>query len=114
MPISRQEARCAWECDKKKDRRHLIIGWGIVILIFLICMSVRYNAYYYDDTFVLIDYAKALWLWISIHVRELFGVLSESGAGELIEEFGSITYYGATARLKLTIMSFIAGGAIAV
>ncbi len=114
MPVSRQEARCAWECDKKKERRHLIIGWGIAILIFLICMSIRYNAYYYDDKFVLIDYAKALWLWISIHVRELFGVLSESGANELIEEFGSITYYGATARLKLTLMSFIAGGALAV
>ena len=91
----------------------MVICLAAVILIFLICMSIRYNGAYYDKKFVPLEYIKSFGLAIKLGFQRLTGQITKEEAEAVIESFDSIIYLGAFARLKITLMSFVAGGALA-
>ena len=114
MLLSSVELRAAWRQDRHTDRKRFL-GLSIAaLLIFLLCMCFRYNAYYYEDKFVPIQYAKSLWLAGKLLWGRLFHTEFYANREAAISAMDSILYYGALARLKLTLMAFVAGGALAV
>lgn len=102
--------------DKRKDRKALVIAAAIAAAVFLLCMSVRYNAYYYQDKFMGFTYFKSLFLSLRLMISRLLHTsLYKEGAEAAIEAVGgSIIYLGALARLKLTLMAFVAGAALCI
>ncbi len=113
MPLSRQEARQVWLGDRHRERKRLLIAWLATAAVFLLCMCFRYNAYYFSDKFVPLQYAKSLFLAVRLLVSRIFGTDLYRQKDAAIAAVDSIIYYGALARLKITVMSFVAGGALA-
>jgi iron complex transport system permease protein len=108
MQISKQQVLEVWECDKRKERKGLLIAGTITLLIFVVNLCFRYNAYYFDKKFVPVEYFKSF----VTAIRLLFDRSVQSEA--LIEAIGSVEYYGALARLKITLMAFVSGAGLSV
>ena len=113
MLLSREEIWATWRNDKRRERRLLVIVCVIVALVFLACLSVRYNAIYYNDKFLPLTYAQSLWTALQIEVSHLFNGDLWYQREEVIASIGSIEYLGALARLRTCLMTFAAGAALA-
>jgi len=94
MKLQNEEIRLTWQSDKRKERQNLTLLFGGTILVFLFCMCFKFDAFRYESKFVPVDNFKSL----------LLPHLSDKG---------SIEYLGAVARLRVTLVSFISGGALA-
>lgn len=114
MQLTKQQMRETWERDKQKLRRRYAVAALAALAVFLLCLCFRYNAYYYEEKFVLSknleSYALALRL---LFARITNGALFQQ-KDSVIETFGSIAYYGALARLRITLVAFVSGAALAV
>lgn len=114
MRLTRAEVWQVWDYDRKKDRRRYLI-WGMAcLLVFLISLCFRFNAYYYPDKFIPVAHFKSYLVgW-----QCMWGKIFDNGAlakkEELIALIGEITYKGAWARLRETLMAAAAGGGLAV
>jgi iron complex transport system permease protein len=92
----------------------LFWAWALCCAVFLLCMCFRYNAYYYEDKFIPLTNLKNLWLAVRLLFGRIFGTALYAQREVAIQEADSVLYYGALARLKITVMAFLAGGALAV
>lgn len=113
MVLSKNQIRQIWLEDKKLERKHLAMAVAAALAVFLFCLCFRYNAYYFEDKFVPLSYFKSLFLAARLSFARLFGTEAADGADVLIDGIGRVTYLGAIARLKLTLMSFVSGAGVA-
>lgn len=114
MQLSREEIRRTWAENKRAQRRRLLIVLGITAAVFLLSLCVRYNAYYYEDKFVPLAYLKSYGLALRRLVAWVTkSALYDDSTAAMEAVGGSILYLGALARLKITLMAFLAGGATA-
>lgn len=114
MQLSREEIWQTWRSDRSRERRRLIVVAVVVAVLFLLCLSVRYNAYYYNDVFVPLTYAQSLWTAVKLQVAHLFDLPYWYQHDQVVAELGEINYLGALARLRTCLMTFCAGAALAV
>lgn len=114
MQLSKAELRNIWKLDKRKDRRRFAVAVAVLVAVFLFCLCFRYNGYYYEDKFVPLEYLKSFWLALKLLVSRIFGTVLYARRETVIEEFGSIIYYGALARLRITMMSLVAGAGLSI
>ncbi|MCD8144121.1 MAG: iron ABC transporter permease [Oscillospiraceae bacterium] len=114
MELPKSQLRQEWASAKRRERRTLGIALGVTAAVFLFCMCWRYNAVYYDEKFVPIQYAKSLWLALRLLIANLFHLPFAAQGEALIEATDSVIYYGAIARLKTTAMALVAGAALSV
>ncbi len=113
--LSTYDIQEIWQQDKAKERKRLITVCVIVDVLFLLCSMVRYDAYYYDDKFVPVKYVKSWTLGVRLLIAKLTGTYSDSAAEALIESVGgTVVYAGAFARLKIGLMSFVAGAGVSI
>lgn len=114
MQLSKEQLRQIWQQDTRKARRRLLAALAVTAAVFLFCLCFRYNAYYYEDKFVPAGYAKSFVLAVRLLFSRLTGGVLYDQREQAIELIGSITYFGALARLRITLMSFVAGAGLAV
>ena len=114
MRLSKEEIRLTWADDRKKERKRLFFALAVTTLIFLLCVCFRYNAYRFADRFVPLQYLKSYALAIQLFFSRLFGTGLWHRSDAVIEAFGSITYYGAIAQLRITLVALISGAALAI
>lgn len=114
MQLSKAELHSAWKLDKRTDRRRFVIAIAALTAVFLFCLCFRYNGYYYKDKFVPLEYLKSFWLALKLLFSRIFGTVLYARREMVIEEFGSVIYYGALARLRITLMSLVAGAGLAI
>ncbi len=114
MRLSKEGIRLTWVEDRKKERKNLIIALAATIVIFLFCICFRYNAYNFADKFVPLQYLKSYALAIRLFFSRLFGTGLWPRSDAVIEAFGSITYYGAIAQLRITLVALISGAALSI
>ncbi len=113
--LSTYDIQEIWQQDKAKERKRLITVCVIVAVLFLLCSMVRYDAYYFDDKFVPVKYVKSWALGVRLLIAKLTGTYSDSAAEALIESVGgTVIYAGAFARLKIGLMSFVAGAGVSI
>ena len=115
MRLTKDEVRCTWECDKKKDRRQIIIVIAAFVFVFLLCMCFRHLAYAYDDKFVPIYHLKVCFNEIKFFFASIFDPVTYATKNDVIASMGGTEYYGSFAgRLESTAMAAAAGAATAV
>ena len=114
MELPRELLRTEWAQKKRRERRRMGIAITATVAVFLFCMCWRYNAVYYDEKFVPLQYLKSLWLALRLLFADLFSLPLAAQADTLIEALDNVIYYGAIARLKTTLMALVAGAALAV
>lgn len=114
MQLSKQEMRTVWERDRKRSRRRFAAAAAISAAAFFLCLCFRYNAYYYPDKFVLAKNLEGYGLALRLLASRLTGGQLYYQRDAVIEAFGSVAYYGALARLRITLVAFTAGAALAI
>lgn len=114
MQLTKHQVRQVWDSDKKKNRRQLMIVGGITAAVFLISLCFRYNAYYFDKKFVPVEYFKSFVTALRLFFAKIIDSSLYDQRDILIDAIGSVEYYGALARLKITLMAFVAGAALSV
>ena len=114
MRLSKEEIRLTWVDDKRKERKIIILAIAATTLIFFLCICFRYNAYRFTDRFVPIQYMKSYSLAIKLLFSRIFGTGLWLRSDAVIEAFGSVTYYGAIAQLRITAVALISGAALAI
>lgn len=104
-----------WRQDRAKERKRLITVCAAIAVLFVLCSMVRYNAYYFDEKFVPVKYVKSWLLGIRLLIAKITGTYDEEAAQALIDSVGgSVMYLGAFARLKVSLMSFVAGAGVSI
>lgn len=111
MELTKRQMRESWERDRRAARRRYALAGAAALAVFLSCLCVRYNAYYYEEKFVPLQNLRGY----GLALRLLWGRIAHGAAqGQAaIEAFGSIAYYGALARLRITLVAFVSGAALA-
>lgn len=113
--LSSYDIDAIWQQDRAKERKRFITVCAAVAVLFVLCSMVRYNAYYFDEKFVPVKYVKSWALGIRLLIAKITGNYSEDAAQALIDGVGgSIIYLGAFARLKISLMSFVAGVGVSI
>lgn len=112
MRLSKDQLRDIWRQDIRKTRRRMWIALAVTAAVFLFCMCFRYNSYYYEDKFVPASYGKSLIFAVRLLFSRLTGGALYDQREAAIALLGSITYYGALARLRITAMSLVAGAGL--
>lgn len=113
--LSSYDIDAIWQQDRAKERKRFITVCAAVAVLFVLCSMVRYNAYYFDEKFVPVKYVKSWALGIRLLIAKITGNYSEDAAQALIDGVGgSIIYLGAFARLKISLMSFVAGAGVSI
>lgn len=114
MQLTKAQMRASWAWDRNRMRRRYGIAVGITLAVFVFCLCFRYNAYFYEEKFVLLENLKSY----ALALRLLFARFTDGALFQqrdaAIEAFGSIAYYGALARLRITLVSFVSGAALAI
>lgn len=113
MQLTRQQVRRVWESDKKKSRKQLLIAFCFTAALFLISLCFRYNAYYFDKKFVAEEYYRSFVTAVKLLFYRITSNPLYAEKEALINAIGSVEYYGALARLKITCMAFLAGAGLA-
>ena len=113
MDLSKSELRRGWEQERRRNRRDFWLAGGITLAVFLLCCSVRYNAYAFPDKFVPAQYLKSDLLALRLVLARLTGGSVEPTKEALIRQLGEVTYLGAVARLRITLMALVAGAGLA-
>ncbi len=104
-----------WQKDRAKEKKRFLTVCIIAAVLFLLCSFIRYNAYYFDEKIVPVKYMKSWMLGIRLIIAKVTGTYSDSTAEALIESVGgSVIYAGAFARLKISLMSFVAGAGVSI
>ena len=114
MQLSRQETRGVYLRERKKERIQFWTAVAVFLVSLLFCLSFRYNAYYYSDWFVPKKNFQSLLLGARILFSRFTGGVLWTDRVRVIENFGSIEFWGALARLKIELMAFVSGGALAI
>lgn len=114
MQLSRAQMRQAWDSDKKKKRRQMLLAIGITIVVFLICLSFRINTWDYDKIFVPLEHARIYTWRLGLCISKLFDTPFYQQYEKIVEIVGPISWVGAMQRVKITIMAFVAGAGLAV
>lgn len=114
MQLSQKEVRQAYLCDKRRQRKRLLWVWLACGAIFLFCLCFRYNGYYYEKKFVPLENLKSLVLAIRLLIGRIFGTALYQNRQAAIAAMGEVLYRGALAQLKVILMAFVSGGALAV
>jgi iron complex transport system permease protein len=112
--LSKAEIEQVWEQDKRIERKRLAIVVAASVVVFLICASVRYNAAYWSDKFVPVEYAKSIITAIQLQFAHLFNTQMWYSQDSIIDSIGYVEYHGALARLRTCLMTFGAGAALAI
>lgn len=94
MHLSKEQLRRIWLEDRRKERRRLGIALAATAAVFAFCLCFRYNAYYYEDKFVPVEYAKSLLLALKLLLARLTGSPFAAQREAAIASVGSILYYG--------------------
>ena len=113
MRLTKDQVRCVWESDRRKDRRQLAIAIAAFVFIFLLCMCFRYQAYSYSDKFVPLQYFKSIFQGIRFAIASLIDPVTYSHKQEMIDSIGQVYYGGAWNRLAITGMAAVAGAGLA-
>lgn len=113
MRLAEERLRAVWERDRRRERRRLGLTLAVAAAAFLLCLCFRYNAYYYADKLTPLENLKSLWLALRLLLARLADSALYARRDELIGAVGSIAYYGALARLRITLVSFAAGAGLA-
>ncbi len=114
MQLRKEELRQSWRADQRKQRKHFWITVGVVVALFLFCLCFRYHAYDYDDKFCPEEYAKSFVLAIRLLFARIFDTsLWYQKDAAIAAVGGDVSYYGALAQLRLVLMTFVAGAAVA-
>lgn len=114
MRLTKAQMRESWERDRKNMRLRYGIAGGAALLAFAFCLCFRYNAYFYPEKFVLSENLKSYVLALRLlFARVTGGALFEQKTAA-IEALGSIVYYGALARLRITLVAFVSGAALSI
>ena len=112
MELSREQLRQIRRQDRQREGKRFRAVLLATILIFVFCLCFRYNAYYYPDKFVPVEYFRS---YIT-SLRLLFARVTDAPLWykrtEVIDSLDSVIYYGAQARLRITLVSFVAGAAL--
>lgn len=114
MRLSKDEVRCTWECDRKKDRRQFAVFAVIFVLLFLLCLSFRSVPVYYSDKFIPLIHLKCYANEIRLLFARLFDPVTYAKKGEMIAAVGADYYTDALAQLKIMAMAAVAGAGTAV
>lgn len=114
MQLTKTQMRESWNRDRRAARRRYALVGLAALAAFLLCLCFRYNAYFYEEKFVLLDNLKGC----ALALRLLFARITDGALFQqrdaVIEAFGSIAYYGALARLRITLVAFVSGAALAI
>lgn len=113
MHLAKAEVRQAWESDRRKERRKFRIILGIFVLVFLLCLCFRYQAYFYDEKFVIGAHFKSLFEGLRITIGGIFDPAIKAHGAETINIIGQDLYMSAIARLKVTAMAAVSGAGCA-
>lgn len=113
MQLSKQETLGIYRQIRAKDRRQFLIAAIVTAAALLFCVSFRYNAYFFDDWFVPKKNFESYWLGLRILFAKITDGTLWYDRTKVIEEFGSIEFWGALARLKIELMALVSGGALA-
>jgi iron complex transport system permease protein len=109
MTLSREELRQGWAKEKNAQRRRTLLWVLVTLAVFLLCLCVRYQAELYDEKLIPGAYYRSYLL----SLRLLF--TGGADAAQAMEGVGgSVLYLGALARLRITALAVVAGGALAI
>lgn len=114
LHLSDEVIRSRWTADNAKQRRRLTAALCVFLAAFVFCICFRYNAYYYDNKFALPSNLKSYVLAIRMLFSRIVGGRLYVHKAEVIDSFGSVEYYGALARLRITAVAFVSGAGLAV
>lgn len=114
MQLSRAQMRQAWESDRRKKRKQMLLILGITVAVFLVCLGFRPNTWGYDGVFVPLEHARIYIYQIRFAISNLFDTPFHRQYEEIVDTIGFISWAGATTRLRVTIMSFVAGAGLAI
>lgn len=114
MQLTKQQMRKTWEHDKRKMRRRYAAAGLAALAVFLLCLCFRYNAYYYEEKFVLTKNLESYGLALQLLFARITDGALFHQKNSVIEALGSIAYYGALARLRITLVAFVSGAALAI
>lgn len=114
MQLSRAQMRQAWESDKRKKRKQMLIILGITIAVFLFCLCFRLNTWAYDGVFVPLEHLRIYMCQIRLGISGLLDTPFHHQYEEIREAVGIVPWGGATLRLRVTIMAFAAGAGLAI
>ena len=114
MHLTDDLIRSRWAEDRSKQRRRFAAGFIIFIAALVFCLCFRYNAYYYDSKFALPSNLKSYALAVRLLCSRITGGRLFVHRDEVIESFGTVAYYGALARLRITAVAFVSGAGLAV
>lgn len=106
MELTKLQLRQSWAADRARERRRLARWLLLTAAVFLLSLCFRYNACYFPDKFVPTAYARSL----GLALRQL---LTRAGEPALSTE-EAVYYYGAIARLRVTLLALVSGAALAV
>ena len=113
MRLTKNEVRSVWDQDKKRDRRQFWLIFGAFILVFLLCLSFRAYAYAYPEKFVPGAHFKSYFTMLRMGIAKLVDPVTYAGKDAVIEGIGVYLYGSAVTRLKITVMSALAGAGTA-
>lgn len=114
MRLTRAEVWQAWDSDRRKDRRRYVMLGISCFLVFLLCLCFRYHAYNYPDAFIPMDHLKCYLAGWKCFWGRFFDNGASAQKDALIATLGQVTYDGAWARFRETLMACAAGGGLAV
>lgn len=114
MQLTKQELRTIWQQDRARMRRRFAAAGLVTAAAFLLCLCFRYNGYYYQDKFVPVKNLESYVLALRLLASRLTDGPLYHQREAVIEAFGSIAYYGALARLRITLVAFTSGAALAI
>ncbi len=114
MQLTKRQLRESWQGDRRKERARLLFTAAATVLLFLFCLSFRFQAYGFDDKFVPLAYLRSYRLAARLLLARLTDSALYHQREAVIEAFGSVTYYGALAQLRTMLAAFAAGAGLAV
>ncbi len=114
MRLTKREMRGSWDLDRRRLRRRYAAAAAVAAAGFLLCLCFRYNAYYYEQKLTLAENLRAYALALRLLAARITDSELFRRRDALIDAFGSVAYYGALARLRITLSAFVSGAALAV
>ncbi len=114
MKLEKAQLRRAWESDRKKARRKMLLAILLTGAIFLLCLGVKYEQFDLPGVFIPGRYYHSLLTRIGIALSGIVKGNYWHQREALIAAIGVFDYGGALSRLQVTGMAVAAGAGLAV
>lgn len=114
MRLEKAQLRLAWEADRKRARCMMLLAVLLTVVVFLICLAIKYEQFDRPGVFMPGRYYHSLLTRLGIALSGIVKGNYWHQRENLIAAIGIFDYGGALARLKVTGMAAAAGAGLAV